>query len=254
MGPYDTMKLAIAVTNAGGFGMVSHPEPGEEAVAHLISGEIKPEEAFESVKQELRETIETVKEEANGHLGLNFRVAPEQPEVPELLDMVIEMRNSDNELREKLIFLLTSAGDPSQVHLKKIKENGMLWFHNVPSAYHAQKAQKAGVDGLIATGYEAGGHVAYHPVHTMVLVPAVTEKASVPVLAGGGICDGKGLVATLSLGAVGIYMGTRFIVTEESDFSQRSKKAIVSSGERYEKVTATLVTEGSLPDQWFVDI
>jgi len=243
MGPYDTKNLAIAVTNAGGFGMVSHPEPNEDAIKAVLSGG-NPQEAFESVKEKLRSTLEEVKSKADGHFGLNLRVAPEQPEVPELIDIVCEMRNSDTELKEKLIMLLTSAGDPTQPHLKKIKESGMLWFHNVPSSYHALKAERAGVDGLIATGYEAGGHVAFHPVHTMVLVPAVVEKVSVPVVAGGGICDGAGLVSALALGAVGIYMGTRFIVTSDSDFSDASKKAIISAGERFAKTSATLVTQG----------
>lgn len=244
MGPYDTMKLAIAVTNAGGFGMVSHPEPSQETIAGLLEGGGSMDAAFDSVRDKLRSTLETVKSEATGHFGLNLRVAPEQPEVPGLLDMIIEMKEKDSELAEKLVLIVTSAGDPAQPHLKKIKEAGMLWFHNVPSVYHAVKAERSGVDGLVATGYEAGGHVAFHPVHTMVLVPAVIDAVKVPVVAGGGICDGNGLIAALAMGAIGIYMGTRFIATAESDFSSASKEAIVTASERFVKESATLVTQG----------
>ncbi len=243
MGPYDTKELAIAVTNAGGFGMVSHPEPSAEQIQKVVSGG-DVTEAFRSVNEKLKSTLVEVKSKADGHFGVNLRVAPEQPEVPELLDMIIEMRNSDPELREKLVLLVTSAGDPSQPHLQKIKQNKMKWFHVVPTVYHAKKAEKNGVDGLVATGYEAGGHVTFFPVHTMVLVPAVVEAVDVPVVAGGGFCDGRGLIAALALGAKAIYMGTRFIATLESDFSMPSKEAITSSAERFGKENATLVTQG----------
>lgn len=243
MGPYDTMDLAVAVTNAGGFGNVSHPSPTADKLEELMEGG-DAKAAFDSAKDKMREALTRVKTGAKGHFGLNLRVAPEQPEVPELLDMIIEMRESDPELKDKLVLVITSAGDPSQAHLQKIKRAGMLWFHNVPSVYHAEKAAKAGVDGLVATGYEAGGHVAFYPIHTMVLVPAVIDAVNVPVVAGGGICDGRDLVSALALGAVGIYMGTRFIATRESEFSMPSKQAIVSASERFGKENATLVTQG----------
>ncbi len=243
MGPYDTKELAIAVTNAGGFGMVSHPEPSAEHIRNVVSGGDLTE-AFESVRVKLESTLTEVNSRAQGHFGINLRVAPEQPEVPDLLDMIIEMRNSDPDLKEKLILLVTSAGDPGQPHLQKIKQNGMKWFHVVPTVYHARKAEKCGVDGLVATGYEAGGHVTFFPIHTMVLVPAVVEAVNVPVVAGGGFCDGRGLVAALALGAKAIYMGTRFIATLESDFSMPSKEAITSAAERFGKENATIVTQG----------
>lgn len=243
MGPYDTQDLAIAVTNAGGFGNVSHPAPAEEKMADLLAGQ-NLQGVFDSVNEKMSSALNKVKKAADGHFGVNLRVAPEQPEVPGLLDMILEMRESDPELKDKLILIITSAGDPAQPHLQKIKKAGMTWFHNVPSVYHARKAEQAGVDGLIATGYEAGGHVTFFPVHTMVLVPEVVKSVNVPVVGGGGICDGKGMVAALAFGAVGIYMGTRFIATRESEFSRKSKETIVSAAERFGKENATLVTQG----------
>ena len=243
MGPYETTDLAIAVTNAGGMGVVSHPAPSAETLKRMIEAGTL-EGAFDEVMEKVRSAILNVKAAADGPFGINLRVAPEQPEVPAVLDMIIEEREKDAELASKLKLIITSAGNPAQPYLEKIKEARMLWFHNVPSVYHARKAQGAGVDALIATGYEAGGHVAYEPVHTMVLVPEVVKNADVPVVAGGGICDGKGLVAALAMGAAGIYMGTRFIATEECEFNRPAKEAIISASDRFGKEAATFVTQG----------
>jgi enoyl-[acyl-carrier protein] reductase II len=120
----------------------------------------------------------------------------------------------------------------------------MLRFHTVPSVYHAKKAEKSGVDGLIVTGYEAGGHVAYEPIHTFVVVPEVINEVNVPVIGGGGVCDGKGLVAMLAFGAVGIYVGTRFIVTKECEFNVKVKEEIIQASEKFPKTAATIVTQG----------
>jgi len=86
--------------------------------------------------------------------------------------------------------------------------------------------------------------VAYHPISTLVLVPEVVKSVKVPVVAGGGICDGKGLVSALAWGAKGVYMGTRFIATRECEFNHKVKEAIVASSERFPKVSATIVTQG----------
>jgi NAD(P)H-dependent flavin oxidoreductase YrpB (nitropropane dioxygenase family) len=111
----------------------------------------------------------------------------------------------------------------------------------VPSVYHAEKAEKAGCDAVVASGHEAGGHIAWDPVHTSVLTPAVRKAVDIPVLSAGGWCDGKGLVAALALGAGAIYMGTRFIATKDSDFAQGYKEAILKGTER-----DTIATAGSL--------
>ena len=244
MGPFDTSDLASAVSNAGALGIVSHPAPSEMSVIFGLLTAEKVQEFLEDVKRRMLAAIQKVNKSTDKPFGLNIRVAPEQPDAPYLLDMIIEEREKDPQLAKKLKLIVTSAGDPTLPYLKKIREAGMLHFHNVPTVYHAKKAEKAGLDGLVVTGYEAGGHVAYEPIHTIVLVPAVVEAVKIPVVAGGGICDGAGLVAALAFGAQGVYIGTRFIVTKECEFNQKVKEAIIEAKEKFPKVTATLVTQG----------
>ena len=149
----------------------------------------------------------------------------------EVIQAVIEVRNEDPEMRERLRVIITSAGDPlpwTQI----IKPSGVKWFHVVPSVRHAQRCERAGVDVIIASGQEGGGHVAWEPVHTMVLLPAIVKAVSTPVVGAGGFSDGASLVAALALGAVGVQIGTRLLATKESDFPQIHKDYIVKSGER----------------------
>jgi enoyl-[acyl-carrier protein] reductase II len=244
MGPYDTSDLAAAVSNAGGLGVVSHPAPSEIGLIFELLTPDKVQEFIDNVKQRMLAAIRKVNKNTNKPFGLNIRVAPEQPDAPYLLDMILEEREKDPQLAKKLKLIITSAGDPTLPYLKKIRDAGVLHFHNVPTVYHAEKAEKAGLDGLVVTGYEAGGHVAYEPIHTIVLVPAVVEAVKIPVVAGGGICDGAGLVAALAFGAQGIYMGTRFIVTKECEFNPKVKEAIIEAKEKFPKVAATIVTQG----------
>jgi enoyl-[acyl-carrier protein] reductase II len=245
MGPFDTKDLAVAVASAGGFGMVSHPAPTlEDGLFEAIQNEDTKQRAIENVKERMMAAISEVGQKAQGTFGVNFRVAPEQPDVPFLLDALLEERDKNPNLQKKLKMVLCSAGDPTQPHLKKIQEAGMLRFHTVPSVYHAKKAEKSGVDGLIVTGYEAGGHVAYEPIHTFVAVPEVVKEVDVPVIGGGGVCDGKGLVAMLAFGALGIYVGTRFIVTKECEFNDKVKEEIMAASVKYPKKAATIVTQG----------
>ena len=244
MGPFDTSDLASAVSNAGGLGIVSHPAPSEVSVIFESLTPDKVREFIEDVKRGMLAAIQKVNKNTDKPFGLNIRVAPEQPDAPYLLDMILEEREKDPQLAKKLKLIITSAGDPTLPYLKKIREAGMLHFHNVPTVYHARKAEKAGLDGLVVTGYEAGGHVAYEPIHTIVLVPAVVEAVKIPVVAGGGICDGAGLVAALAFGAQGIYVGTRFIVTKECEFNQKVKEVIIEAKEKFPKVASTLVTQG----------
>jgi len=244
MGPYDTSDLAAAVSNAGGLGVVSHPAPSEIGLIFELLTPDKVQEFIDNVKQRMLAAIRKVNKSTNKPFGLNIRVAPEQPDAPHLLDMILEEREKDPQLAKKLKLIITSAGDPTLPYLKKIRDAGVLHFHNVPTVYHAEKAEKAGLDGLVVTGYEAGGHVAYEPIHTIVLVPAVVEAVKIPVVAGGGICDGAGLVAALAFGAQGIYMGTRFIVTKECEFNPKVKEAIIEAKEKFPKVAATIVTQG----------
>ena len=109
---------------------------------------------------------------------------------------------------------------------------GVKWAHVVPAVQHAKRVEKAGADIIIATGREGGAHCAWRDISTMVLIPEIVKQVKKPVVAGGGMSDGVSLAAALIMGAIGIQMGTRMIATEESDFEQMWKEAIVKRSEQ----------------------
>jgi len=218
MGPNDTSDLAVAVTNAGGLGIISNHRNGD-------------------VKSITRKHIEKVKSLTQGIFGFNQPLAADSCSVR--LDAVLEARREAPEVQRRLRVMITSAGDPTPF-VRLFKDSGLIYGHVVPTVYHALKAQRAGVDFIIAEGYESGGHVGYQPVHTLVLVPAVVDAVSLPVVAAGGICDARGFVAALALGAQGIQMGTRFYMTSDArSVHPTIQKALVDARE-----TDTVIVPG----------
>lgn len=236
MGPYSTNLLAAAAANAGALGIIS--SIGMAAGIPQIQEFFGKGTPYEIMKG----TIHRVKEdtrESKGIFGVNIPVAAEFVSSAKLLlQAAVDAREEDPEVRERLRVIITSAGDPVP-WAETIKPSGVKWFHVVPSVRHAKRGEQAGVDIIIASGHEGGGHIAWEPVHSMVLLPAVVNAVSTPVVGAGGFCDGATLVAALALGAVGIQMGTRFIATQESDFLQMWKDDILRAGER-----DTLVARG----------
>ncbi len=241
MGPYSTNRLAVAAANAGALGILSSSGflytavsgAARERMAMLIKQltdgkEGAPHEhlkrGFYRVKEETRES--------KGIFGVNCMVSVEMKQWAEQVFRVIaEVRNKDPEIRERLRVIITSAGDPLP-WTETIKSLGVKWFHVVPSVRHALRSERAGVDVIIASGHEGGMHIAWEPVHTMVLLPAVVKAVGTPVVGAGGFSDGASLAGALALGAVGVQMGTRFLATKESDFTQMHKEYIVKTGER----------------------
>ncbi len=232
MGPWSTEKLCVATANAGALGIISTVGIGYKWVAPSAYQE---ELASKSPYQILREVLESTRQktaESRGIFGVNIPLAEEFREpLEELFRATRDARREDEDMAERLRVIITSAGNPTP-WTQQVKEAGTLWFHVAPSVYHAQKAEKAGVDAVIASGREGGGHVAFEPVHTMVLLPQVVRSVGVPVIGAGGFCDGASLVAALALGAIGIQMGTRFIATQESDFTQMWKEKVLESDEK----------------------
>lgn len=226
MGPYyDTTELAAAVSNAGGIGIISTFQ------YDLLQSGV-------DVKEGVRKCIQKVKNNTDKNFGINCPVARENLIAPAVLDAVVEERSRDPEVAKRLKVVITSAGDPTK-YVKKLKDTGVIHIHVVPSVYHANKVESAGVDMVVASGHEAGGHVNPRPVHTMVLLPALKKAVKIPVIAAGGICDGATFAAALLLGAVGVQIGTRFIATRESDFHLKYKESVIKATER-----DTLVTRG----------
>ena len=248
MGPFITTKVCAAVSNAGGLGVISHTgtflylkdrDPDFFKQVHDFAPKLV-ERTLEMEKElgvNTLEELSNVSKLTDKPFGVNVRVAREQPDAGYLIDAIIEEREKDPKLAKNLQVVVTSAGSPN-LYTQKMKDAGLKVIHVVPSVYHAQKSEKAGCDAVVASGHEAGGHVAWDPVHTTVLLPAVRKAVKIPVLSAGGWCDGKGLVAALALGAGAIYMGTRFIATKDSDFAQGYKEAVVRGTERDTTVTA----------------
>ncbi|HUT69830.1 MAG TPA: nitronate monooxygenase, partial [Desulfatiglandales bacterium] len=249
MGPYSTNKLAAAVANAGGLGIISLIGMG---VQHSVATPVDPKLVFgEGTTEEyLERSIAFVKAETSetgGIFGVNCPLSAEFLEAAKkLIFGTIAIRDGDPELRKRLKVIITSAGDPLPWR-EAIRNTDLIWFHVVPSVYHLRRTEKAGVDAVIASGHEAGAHISWKPVHSMVLIPAVVEASSLPVIGAGGICDGRTVAAALALGTVGVQMGTRFIATQESDFWDVWKQAVIKSSER-----DTLVARGMFGPMRFI--
>lgn len=249
MGPYSTNRLATAVANAGGLGMISLIGMG---VQHSAVTPVDPKVVFGegTTAEYLERSFSFVRDEtakSGGIFGVNCPVAAEFIEAAKKLIVgTIEIRARDPVLRRRLRVLITSAGDPLPWE-ETIRATDLLWFHVIPSVYHLRRAEKAGVDAVIASGHESGAHVSWQPVHSMVLIPGVVDATSLPVIAAGGICDGRTVAAALALGAVGVQMGTRFIATQECDFWDVWKRAVLASSER-----DTLVGRGMFGPMRFI--
>jgi enoyl-[acyl-carrier protein] reductase II len=198
MGWIARAQLASAVSNAGGLGIIE-----------TSSGEL------DAVRVEIRK----MRDLTDQPFGVN--IAQLFVRDPSIVEFVIE---------QGVRFVTTSAGDPRQ-YTAKLKAAGLTVFHVVPSLSAALKALAAGVDGLVVEGGEGGGFKNPRDVATMVLLPLVCSKVSVPVIAAGGICDGPSMAAAFALGAEGVQMGSRMVSATESPVHENWKRAILSAVE-----------------------
>jgi enoyl-[acyl-carrier protein] reductase II len=190
-------ELAAAVSEAGGLGLL--------AAGGMTLEEISAE-------------AEKVRQMTSKPFGVNVPLA--RPDAWDLIDRAVKGGAS---------VVATSAGSPKKL-TGQIKDLGCTVMHVVPSVSFAEKCADAGVDIVIAEGIEAGGHDGFDEITTMALIPQVVDAVTVPVVAAGGIADGRGFVAALSLGAKGVQMGTRFVATHESAAHSRFKEAILKVG------------------------
>ncbi|HET9952608.1 MAG TPA: nitronate monooxygenase [Candidatus Eisenbacteria bacterium] len=173
-----------------------------------------------SMKQEmLREQIPKARAATTGRLAVNVPLL--RGDAAELLAIA---------LGEGIDVIVTSAGNPA-LAAPAIKGAGAAWIHVVPSVKHGKKAESCGVDMVIGEGFEAGGHNSPDEITTIALIPQLVDAVSVPVVAAGGIADGRGFLAALALGAEGISVGTRFAATLESSAHENYKRAVVDAGD-----------------------
>ena len=199
-------SLAAAVSNAGGLGLISSINAGTEAV---------------------RNEIRKCRELTDRPFGVNIML--QAPNAGEIAQMVVE---------EGVKILTTGAGSPAQ-YMPMWKEAGIKVIPVVASVALALKMQAAGADAVVAEGAESGGHVG--ELHTMPLIPQVVDAVDIPVIAAGGICDGRGAAAAFMLGADAIQVGTRFLSAEECTVHQEYKDKIIKATD-----ISTIVTGKSL--------
>lgn len=197
-----TSELAAAVSEAGGLGVVA---------AGNAPGDV------------IREEIRRVKTMTDKPFGVNIMLL--SPFVDDIVDIVCE---------EGVPVVTTGAGNPGK-YLEKFKEHNIKVIPVVPSVALAKRLEKQGVDALIAEGTEAGGHIG--ELTTMALVPQVVDAVSIPVIAAGGIADGRGFLAALALGADAVQLGTRFVCSTEAKVHDNYKAKILSSKDRDAIVT-----------------
>lgn len=191
-------RLASAVSNAGGLGL-------------LGAGSMYPEV--------LREHIQKCKKATDKPFGVNVPML--YPNLEEIIEIIIE---------EGVSIVFTSAGNPN-TYTSQLKEAGITVVHVVSSVKFALKAQEAGVDAVVAEGFEAGGHNGREETTTFTLIPMVKEQISVPLIAAGGIANGRGMLAAMVLGADGVQVGSRFVASEESSSHIAFKKMVVAAKE-----------------------
>ena len=189
-------RLAAAVSNAGGMGIIGCGHAPAEVVAH---------------------EIEVARKLTDRPFGVNVMLL--SPHVREVVEVILAAQNT-------ITLVTTGAGNPAD-YLPKFKAAGMKVFPVVPSVGLARMMEREGVDGVIAEGMESGGHIGR--MTTMALVPQVVDAVSIPVIAAGGIGDGRGLAAALMLGAQGVQMGTRFLVAKESHIHPQYKAAVLKA-------------------------
>ncbi|MCH8325207.1 MAG: nitronate monooxygenase [Bacteroidetes bacterium] len=191
-------RLASAVSNCGGLGLIG-------------SGSMKPELLDEHIKK--------CKIATQKPFGINIPLMRKDAE--ELVNVTIQ-----NEV--KIVF--TSAGNP-KTFTEKLKSKDVKVVHVVPSVKFALKAEAAGCDAVVGEGVEAGGHNGADETTTICLIPQIVDAVNIPVIAAGGIADGRGILATFSLGAEGVQMGTRFAATIESSAHPNYKKYVVEAND-----------------------
>lgn len=197
-------RLASAVSNAGGLGIIG-------------AGSMYPEI--------LREHIEKCKLATNKPFGVNVPML--YPDIEKLMEIIVE-------LDVKIVF--TSAGNP-KTWTPYLKDRGITVVHVVSSVKFAQKAEEAGVDAIVAEGFEAGGHNGRDETTTLTLIPAVKEKISIPLIAAGGIATGRAMLAVMVLGADGIQVGSRFVASNEASSHPLFKQKVIEAGEGATQLT-----------------
>jgi enoyl-[acyl-carrier protein] reductase II len=200
--------LTAAVSAAGGMGTL-----GPNAGAVKINPDV------EATGELARQQIHKVRSLTDKPFAVNVTVGFGE-------DMKYSKKIVNVLVEEEVPVAVVSVGRPN-VYTETLKKAGIKVLHAISTPRHAQKAEEAGVDAVICEGFEAGGHKGFTELTTFVLTPMVADAVDIPVVSGGGIADSRGVLAALALGADGVYMGSRFMVTRESESHENVKQALV---------------------------
>ncbi|MDN3594777.1 NAD(P)H-dependent flavin oxidoreductase [Zunongwangia endophytica] len=215
-------KLASAVSNAGGLGIIG-------------AGSMYPEV--------LKEHVLKYKKATDKPFAVNVPLL--YPNAEEIMRIIVE---------EKVPIVFTSAGNP-KTWTKYLQENGIIVVHVVSNVKFALKSQEAGVDAIVAEGFEAGGHNGRDETTTFTLIPMVKEKIEIPIIAAGGIATGRGMLAAMVLGADAVQIGSRFVASEEASSHIKFKEMVVEAQEGDTKLTLKeLAPVRLLKNKFFEDI
>lgn len=225
MGPYYTTELAVAVSEAGGLGVISHTN---------LRG-------ANSIKV-MKDNLEYVVEHTDKPFGFNIRTARMQPDAMPLVRSIAKWIEKNPKLRDQCVYGLTSAGTPRKAsEIWKKKCPTLNHFHVAPSMWLAQKVIDTGCEGLVVTGTEGGGHQSYEMVTTIILTQQAVKKfPNTPLVACGGFASAEGVAMGIAGGADAIAMGTRFIATTQSEFHENYKSLIYPA-----KAEDTIMTTGA---------
>ncbi|MFW9897810.1 MAG: NAD(P)H-dependent flavin oxidoreductase [Candidatus Thorarchaeota archaeon] len=215
MGPFYTKELAVAVSEAGGIGVLSHTNMyGRSSI------------------DQMKEDMEYVIEHTDKPFGFNIRTGRLQMDAKILCNKIPRFILNNPKLREQCLYALTSAGSSKVIKTRAwaaLKESGsnIKHFHVAPALWLADKCVASNVDGMVITGGEGGGHQSYEKISTLVLLQQIKQKyPDVPIVACGGFATGEGLAAALTMGAGAIAMGSRFIASKESEFHEKYKEIV----------------------------
>lgn len=213
-------KLASAVSNAGGLGLIG-------------AGSMHPETLLEHIQKCKRATTRP--------FGINVPLL--YPEIERLMEVIVS---------EQVKIVFTSAGNPA-TWTRYLKDRGILVTHVVSSVKFARKCEQAGVDAVVAEGFEAGGHNGREETTTLCLVPMVRDAISLPLIAAGGIASGRAMVAVEALGAEGFQIGSRFAVSKESSAHPNYKERVIHASEGETLLTLKAITPVRLLRNRFAD-
>ena len=236
MGPFYTTELTIAVSEAGGLGVLSH--------SALVSDYMSGKNPVNIMKENMLKVVE----HTDKPFGFNVRTSRREVDAAQFVKDIPEFIMSNPRLKEQCVYAITSAGSsktlPQSKSFQKLKESGsnIKHFHVAPALWLADKCIASNVDGLVVTGGEGGGHQSFEKVSTLILLQQVLQKyPDFPVIACGGFATGEGLAAALAMGAGAVAMGTRFIASKESEFNEEYKGIVPPA-----KAQDTILVTGAL--------